>query len=148
MICLNEDDWTQNKYLISARWEAILSDHSIVIDDSDRPDYSERSAWLRLKYYLTEKKLNIIGLRIRFRDHVIEPVPRNAPAYFLRDGACASLHQQITKKILVVGHLDPVKQEILTQVFITPELRLLYSEWRDPNDVDKVGESLIYNDKK
>lgn len=147
MITLKEDNYTRSRFLEKTRWEADLSDGSTCIEDNDRPEFSERSAWLRLKHYLKEKKLNIVNLKIRFRDNVIYPVPPHAPAYMIRDGAMCDWNVQITKGLLIVGFLDNKEKKVHTQAFVTPELNRLYSEWRDPNSESEVGESLIYNDK-
>jgi len=145
MICLKEDDYTRNRFLSNTRWEALLSDGSVCIEDNDRPEYKERSAWLRLKEYLKETNLKINNIIVRFRDNIITPVPPNAPAYMIRDGAFSLFMKQETKKLLIIGFLHPEEQKVHTQVFFVPELRRLYSEWRDPNDEKQIGESLIYN---
>lgn len=147
MITLKEDDYTKSRFLDKVRWEAELSNNTICIEDNDRPEYLERSAWLRLKQYLKDNNLNIKNLKIRFRDNVIYPVPPNAPAYMIRDGAMCDWNVQKTKTLLIVGFLHPQENKIHTQAFLTPELQRLYSEWRDPLSEKEVGESLIYNVK-
>lgn len=144
MICLKDDDFTQSKFLNESRWEAYLSDGTIALQDDDREGI-EDSAWIRLKQYLKDTNLKINNLSLRFRDNVIYPVPPNSAGYMLRRGVLSTLHQQDTRKLIIVGHLDLVENKILAQTWFSPELIRFSSEWRDINSEREVGESLILN---
>ena len=72
MVCFEIDNWLID--YDKTMWIAHLSDNSTVYQDDNRPGL-DPNAWLRLKKYVYENNLDVIGLDVKFRCHTENSVP-------------------------------------------------------------------------
>lgn len=139
-VCFSEDDFTRDRYYTDARWEAVLSDGRRAIMDDGRAGLSVNSAWLRLKAYLADNpSLRINELLVRFRSHVVSPLPRDAAGYVFLKGALGSPSFTKTVDQFLIGFLDDTNQV----VYVKYNLPELLEEVSGTRPVEQVGEALI-----
>lgn len=141
MLCLENNDYIKNRFLTHSRWEAFLSNGLICYED-EFPN--EKSCWLRLKDYLYNNKIYINRIQIRFRDNIISSLPNNAQGYMIRNGVVGILNKKKSYKTIIIGYLTAFNT-VYTETYRCPDMTKINSEIRDPNDLNKVGESLILN---
>lgn len=142
IVCTEPDAFVQLRWLSQASWIAELSDGSLVYQDDGRPGQEQsRPAWLRLGDHLKATGLSIVELWLRFREHDRHPLPRNAPGYFCRQSWGGFPSSGVTQRFLLIGYLTD--SQIVVQHWSNPGLTLVEVDYRDPRDVEKVGESLL-----
>lgn len=145
MVSTQEDEFTREKWLNEARWTALLSNGQTVIQDDGRPGADPASAWLRLGMYVTEMNLKIVGLTLQFRSELPLHMPKDAEGYFFRKSMGAFLNTGQTFGFYLIGHL--ANGVIHVRQYKVPEMILVETTTRDPDDPKKVGPSLIRNNK-
>lgn len=134
---VNEDDFTRSQDISHGRWVAVLSDGTEYVEDEGRETVS---AWIRLKHYLARKALSVVGLKLRFRAREVEPVPRNAKAYFFRKSFISDVMGGDTQFYYLVGYVD--QNEVLrVNKYWMPYLEYVSEEVRelDVNDESYLG---------
>lgn len=138
-----ENDTTRGRYLTHARWEAVLSDGRLAVqqDEGDGTE-GEASSWLQLKSFCEAEGLSVAALRLRFRSHVVQVGPQNAQAYFFRPGVVGFMAGPTTK-VLYAGYLDEASGLVRVTTLLAPALEVLVTDERDPADPVAVGPSLI-----
>ena len=65
-LCTEECDFLEDKTI----WVAVLSNGLTIYQDDERSG-KEPVAWKRLKEYCQSESLNIVGMHLKFRSHVI-----------------------------------------------------------------------------
>jgi len=120
MICTSFDDYVKYKPI----WIAELLDGTLVYQDDERDGLDIPVAWRRLHQYVNIHKTKIVDLYLRFRSHIMKPLPRNADGYFF----CNKILQPIstTKKFIINFYvIGAVKNKmVFTQTYKIPELLL------------------------
>ncbi len=102
-----EDDYVRGRFEDNTRWVAKLSNGFSVFEDDNRPGLEQKNSWLRLKEYIEETGLRIVGMYLQFRSH-IEKMPDNAAGYYLSKGAGVyfGAGTSPTYQFLIAGVLD------------------------------------------
>ncbi len=143
-LCFAEDDFTRSLEddHRTALWQARLSDGSVVTMDDGRPGIEPPSAWIRLRDYLLETKLSIVGLWLKFRSNRDENIlPANAQGYFFTKSIMSSLDPgSLPVFFYMVGYL--VGDTLTVERWDMPALILVEREIRS---LDGVEEQLIRN---
>lgn len=123
MICSNGED----EFIIEKpRWAAELSNGLVAYQDDGRGN--PPSAWLRLKDYLQENKINISNFFLQFRSHVEHPFKQTFPAYFFSKKIAGFSIGGSQESILIGGMVKP--KIFLVQEWLVPELLLVNTEYR------------------
>jgi hypothetical protein len=104
-------------------WVAKLSNGSAVYQDDNRINVVPASAWFRLKDCVEGKsddmgQVSIVGLSLRFRDHIIN-LPDNKLGYYFSKGIKA--RPEVSKRHYVAGYLDDDGKWYVTW-YMVPEL--------------------------
>src|SRR3990167_9988521 len=89
IICTNPND----PFLLdkdTTIWIATLSDNTQIFQDDNRPELNEPSAWRRLKTYLGQEGLHIVGVHFRFRSHVVSLPSSPQNEYYWSKGVGAA----------------------------------------------------------
>lgn len=84
-----EDDFVRDLQISkrTAVWFAKLSDGRTVFQDEGRPGANPQQAWLRLRTFVLDTKLAIVGIGLKFRSNeALRPVPENADGYYFGRG--------------------------------------------------------------
>lgn len=125
MVSFSIDDFIIDKD--KTIWIASLSDGSVVYQDDDRPGL-EPIAWFRLKKYVYEKNLDIVGLKIKFRSHTENILENNKyDGVFFKRGAMAFPGQK-TQHLYILGAV--VNGIIMSETWRVPEIILEEKENR------------------
>lgn len=126
MISLSIDDFIIDKD--KTIWVASLSDGTTVYQDDDRPGL-EPIAWFRLKKYVYENNLDIIGLKIKFRSHIETILSENEryDGVFFKRGVLAFCGQETRHLYIVGGVKDGI---IYSETWKIPEILLEEKENR------------------
>ena len=137
-LCIEEDDFLCDKTI----WIASLSNGISVYQDDDRGKLKEPSAWKRLGHYISENcpKINIVGMQLKFRSHIVE-LPSNARGYYFAHGMSKTTDDIIERGYLVCGSVDtsilrdrqytePVDDIITCKWYNIPELTLSHEQTR------------------
>ena len=127
------------------RWEAELDDGTVVVQDDGRPGADPPCGWLRLRERVRAGGPRVVALRVAFRGHAFDAVPRGAAGYFFRQAAIGHLNGGACEWFYLTGWLRP---DGLVEVrrWAVPELVPAGpAEARDPADDAAVGQSLIVN---
>ncbi len=116
-LCLEECDFLEDKTI----WVAALSNGLVVRQDDNRSGREPKVAWLRLGKYCAENDVDIIGLHLKFRSHVI-PITSNdtVRGYYFSYGVEKDIDENITRQHYVCGFLD--SNGIVYSWYRTPEL--------------------------
>ncbi len=141
-VCTQTDEFTQEKHLSEARWEAMLTNGETIIQDDDRPGVTPNSAWERLGQYVQTTGLKIASVKLAFRDNVVRPVPNNAEGYFFCKALGSFLEDQRSYGYFLLGYLQEGKVKL--QRWSVPELVPVEVETRDPA---AAGKCLIRNNR-
>lgn len=107
-------------------WKAKLSDGTVVYEDDDRPEYAQKSAWLRLKEYCTINNLFVQDMWIVFRSHT-EYCGHSDIGFFFTKGALGSPATR-TEYRYICGPI--IEDRIHTKVWRVPEVIEVESEIR------------------
>jgi hypothetical protein len=136
MICEKEDNFLEDKTI----WVAVLSNGQTVYQDDNRIDYEEKSAWLRLKRYISENQLKIKTFYIKFRSNTVLSTPSDASGYFFSKGIMGSV---ATSNVFyyLVGHIENGK--VYIKKFKIPELLCFDQEVRELYNCKE--DQLIFN---
>src|SRR5688572_3270325 len=131
-LCKAEDDYIREKL----RWIVTLSNGENIYQDDDRPGEDEPKTWLRLKQYLIDNSLKIVGFKIQFCSHIEQAAPENATGYYFakKIGAYGFGGQNIMNNYYVVGYLD--NDRIYTTDWMVPEIIPIAKDSREikPDD--------------
>ena len=127
-VCTIKDDFLEHKTI----WEVLLDNGLTVFQDDDRIGEEEPSAWIRLKKYVEENKLNIQQMRLRFRDNVVS-IGKNTTGFYFAKGCGKDSTQEDTNHFYIVGYLEDsnIFQCLWYKI---PELILFDSCTKDAND--------------
>jgi hypothetical protein len=137
MICNKEDEFLEDKTI----WVAVLSNDEIVYQDDNRETEEEKSAWLRLKKYISNNKLKIKSFYLKFRSNTSLLIPNDASGYFFSKGIMASVSNSKTVFYYSIGYIENASVHI-KKVKI-PELIIFDQETRKIYDCNE--EQLIFN---
>lgn len=137
MICETEDSFLEDKPI----WVAVLSNGQKVYQDDDRKGLEERSAWLRLKSYLSKNNLKINSFYLKFRSNILVILPANSSGYFFSKGIMASTGYGKNIYYFSIGHIE--NQKVFIKKIQIPELLLFEQETRDLYQCKE--EQLIFN---
>jgi hypothetical protein len=99
-LCLEEDDFLCDKSI----WVASLSNGLDVYQDDNRGCLEEPSAWKRLASYILDSGTKIVGMKLKFRSHIIE-IPSNADGYYFACGMSKTSESDVQRGYLVCGAL-------------------------------------------
>lgn len=102
-------------------WIADLNDGTSVFQDDFRPGCKEHSAWIRLQKYLTDGKLSIVRLKLKFWSNVIF-TQENKKGYYFSKGCSAFMNDNKSYESYNVGFLTDDKQCIIVQEYVLPAL--------------------------
>lgn len=141
-LCFEEDAFTSEQWLATARWNVVLKSGKKVIQDDGREGL-EASAWLRLREYVQQTGDGIAELYLTFRNEKDGIMPSNAEGYFFRKSVLGCLSSATAQSSYIVGYLKDGK--VYTEKWNIPILEKVEEEIRDINDDSKVGVSLIIN---
>ena len=97
-LCLEEDDFLCDKTI----WTAFLSNGITVYQDDSRGNLKEPSAWKRLGAYVLDSDVNIVGITLKFRSHIVE-IPSNAEGYYFAHGISRTTDDCIERGYLICG---------------------------------------------
>lgn len=139
MLKFEIDEYMFDQRDSKATFEVDLSNGKTVYSDDDRPGLEIPSTWKRLKKYLYENNLNIIGYRLRFRSNVIH-IGYGCDGYYFAKALLCSFGSESSQDYLVGGKLENAK--LLVYRFSSPSLELEETEYRE---VDIDSECLIIN---
>lgn len=116
-LCLEDCDFLEDKTI----WVAALSNGLVVRQDDNRSGRKPEVAWLRLGKYCVENDVDIIGLHLKFRSHVV-PITSNdtVMGYYFSYGVQKDIDENITKQHYVCGYIE--KKQIVYCWYKTPEL--------------------------
>jgi hypothetical protein len=142
-VCTLEDEYTRQQWLTRVRWFARLSSGVVVIGDDDRPGLEQPSAWLRLRDHVTRHGLAVEEVWLQFRDEPPVRLPARAGGYFFRRSVGAFLNAAVSFDFYLVGYLQG--RQVVVHRIKVPEMILVETEARDPDDAEAVGPSLIRN---
>ncbi len=137
-LCTEEDDFLCDKSI----WIVSLSNGATVYQDDDRSNLKEPSAWKRLEFYISENcpKINIVGMQLKFRSHIVE-LQSNARGYYFAHGMSKTTDDVVERGYLVCGSVDanilrdaqytePVNDIITCQWYNIPELTVARKQKR------------------
>lgn len=142
-VCTIYDDFLHERHLAQAFWTARLSNGQVIYQDDGRPGLAEPSAWLRLGDYVRASRLNIDEVWIRFRKTEKRPLPAKAEGYFFRKSLVGELSTRNNRQFFLIGYLH--SGILMVQRWSVPELVLVSTEVRPPDDDRLVGRSLVRN---
>ena len=138
-LCIEDCDFLEDKTI----WVAILSNGLTVYQDDERSG-KEPEAWKRLNGYCQAESLNIVGMHLKFRSHVI-PIERGdeIEGYYFAYGAHKEFDAHITKHCYVCGFC---KNGLISYAWYkTPEL-IQMREYSRPYRADDIEDGrLILN---
>lgn len=119
-------------------WTVVLNNDEVIYGDDSRPGIEPSSAWLRLIDYCRENNLYVVGLDIRFRDHVIS-LPQNAIGYYFSRGVWAQMISNSSTECFVIGIVEDGRLEVTW--YCVPELLEIQKVEKDltnKNVLDKI----------
>lgn len=132
------DDYINEKFETHPRWVVTLSDGRNVYQDDDRPEFEEKSAWIRLGNFLKiHDELSIIDMTIGFRSHIVR-IGERADGYFFSKGIFGGIGTDQIVQFFIVGTL--YSNILLVNKYILPEMEIIETEIRNPFE---EGEKLI-----
>lgn len=131
-LCTTYDDSLENETL----WVAILS-NGVTVYKKDKTSLSEPISWKRLGKYCSENELDVVGMHLQFRSHVV-PIEcgSHVEGYYFSYGAKKEIDEHITKEYFVSGVC--IDGKLLCTWHKTPEL-LLEKEYKrniEPSDTE------------
>ena len=107
-LCTNPNDEYFHTALYvhrEARWVAKLA-NGLTIYQDDYRDNKECSAWLRLRTFCYNNKVNINHLYFQFFDHVVDDfLPKNAAGYFFKKGMLKGMFGVDSFKSFIGGYI-------------------------------------------
>ena len=133
------DDFLLEEYDAKPCFEVDLSDGTTIYSDDCRPGLEESSTWLRLRKYIKETNLDIVGYRIRFRSNV-QHIAYNADGYFFSYAALFSFGSESAVNYYCGGYLKDGR--LIVKRFQLPDLSKVLEEERDWKE---AKECLIIN---
>lgn len=136
MVCKEEDDFIFER----PRWIAHLSNGERVYQDDGRPEMEPPQAWLRLKDYCRQNKVDVVNLTLQFRSHHEAPLPANAKGYYFIN-KIVKVQLMPCIEFLLIGYV--IDGKIKVQHWKIPEL-ICFGE--DEREITKAGESLIWRE--
>jgi hypothetical protein len=102
----------------------------------------ESACWLELAEFCFDCHLTVKSMEIRFRSSSFAPCPDDAEGYFFRSGAAASLSGDSKAfSLFFLGHLSG--NSVHVKAVVVPEMAVVNSDIRDPEDKETVGQYLI-----
>lgn len=141
-LCTEECDFLEDKTI----WVAALSNGLVVRQDDYRSGRTPDVAWLRLGNYCVENDVDIIGLHLKFRSHVI-PITsdESIQGHYFSYGIQKEIDESITKQHYVCGF---ARQNTLDyDWYKTPELTIEKTVQREINKDDISSGKLILKKK-
>jgi hypothetical protein len=127
MVCTQIDDFIKEKSV----WVAVLSNGETIYADDNRDGLEPKSAWKRLKEYVSANNLQVVRFGIKFRSHQ-EWLPDNCPGYFFANGIGATLFTNKNINYQILGYVEDGK--IICRHFIIPSLLVGTITVRDLKD--------------
>ena len=138
-LCIEDCDYLEDKTI----WVASMSNGIIVYQDDNRSG-KEPVAWKRLWSYCDLEKVDIIGIYLKFRSHII-PAPNGneVDGYYFSYGALREFDENHTRHHYVFGYsIDSV---LYYSWYTTPELILTKEQKRKIDKDDISDKRLILN---
>lgn len=138
-LCVEDCDFLEDKTI----WVAVLSNGITVYQDDNRSG-KEPVAWKRLFDYCEEQKIDIVGMHLKFRSHVV-PIPcgDDVEGYYFSYGAHREFDERITRQHYICGVL--IDERLHYSWYQTPELILTREDNRNPQKYDIEQKRLIVN---
>ena len=138
-LCIAECDFLEDKSI----WIAELSNGITVYQDDNRSG-KETVAWKRLGIYCESENVDISGMRLRFRSHVVHiESGDDIDGYYFAYGAHKEFDEQVTRAHYVCGFC---RQGIINcSWYSIPELLLTRDSTRKTNSDDIKDGRLILN---
>ena len=138
-LCVGDCDFLEDKTI----WVAVLSNGLTVYQDDNRSG-KEAVAWKRLFDYCQKENVEIIGMHLKFRSHLIPmPCGDDVQGYYFCYGAHKEFDETITKQHYICGVLSNDRLEY--SWYQTPELILTREHSRNPKNSDVKDKRLILN---
>lgn len=116
-----DDFFLIERILSLPRWEARLSDGSVVVMDDGRPGTTE-TAWARLRQQVAAGGPRVVGLDIAFRARTLTPVPDNARGYFFGQALFADFAGSPPTHFFLVGYVPADADLVRVGTWIVPAL--------------------------
>tara|TARA_R110000824_G_scaffold89045_6_gene218596 strand:+ start:3130 stop:3591 length:462 start_codon:yes stop_codon:yes gene_type:complete len=134
-LCIEDCDYLEDK----AIWVASLSNGLLVHQDDYRSG-KEPIAWKRLGRYCKLESIDISGMYLKFRSHII-PSPDEADGYYFAYGAHKEFDENHTRQHYVFGYA--VDKNVHYGWYANPELILTKERTRKINKDDVNDQRLI-----
>ncbi len=126
MVSFEMDSFIEDKD--STVWIATLSDGRVVYEDDGRPEYTECSAWKRLKSFCFQNGIYVKSMVIKFRSHT-EVCPPSEEGYFFRKGVLGVYGLDKTIHFYLTGPI--IAGKIHVRKWQVPEIVLESQETRE-----------------
>ena len=140
-LCIEDCSFLEDKTI----WVVVLSNGLTVHQDDERSG-KEAVAWKRLARYCKSESVNIIGMHLKFRSHVI-PIEsgEHIQGYYFAYGAHKEFDENITKHCYVCGCC---KNGLISYTWYkTPELLKMRQQSRAYRQDDIDDSRLILNNQ-
>ena len=135
-LCTEYNESLENDTL----WVAVLS-NGITVYKKDNRALEEPVSWKRLGKYCKENELDIVGMHLKFRSHVIPlKCGNHIEGYYFSYGAQKEIDEHITKEYFVSGIC--VDGKISCTWHKTPEL-LLEKEYTRNLDLSDIEDGRV-----
>jgi hypothetical protein len=135
------DDFLLERQLNLPRWQARLSDGSVVIMDDGRPGTNE-TGWARLKKRLEQSNIKIVGVDIAFRANYINPVPDNARGYFFGQAIFVDFGGGSPTNYFLVGYVPDDSDVVCVGTWLVP---IMIQVGTSNRSFDSTVDGLILN---
>ena len=136
-LCIEDCSFLEDKTI----WVASLSNGIFVYQDDNRSG-KEPVAWKRLADYCNSENVDISGMYIKFRSHVIQmPDGEDVEGYYFCYGAHKEFDETMTRYHYVCGICQ--NQKLKYDWYTTPELIRTKSKKRNYNQDDIKSKKLI-----
>lgn len=120
-------------------WIATLSDGRKVYQDDDRPEHTERRAWVRLQEFCKKNNLYVVSMTVKFRSHQ-EDTKKSSEGYFFRKGILGSFGSDKSIRFYLTGPI--IGNKIHVTKWRVPEIIIEEEEIRD---IEGNEDGIIWN---
>lgn len=146
IVCFSLDDFIEDQD--KPIYIAELSDGRKVYQDDKRPDMFP-IAWLRLKEFCYNEKIDIVKMFVRFRSHT-ELSGESEDGFFFRRKALGSFGEEKTNHYFIIGSIN--KNNIHCKHWRVPEIILDEEDDRDILSEESIKfryeEQIIWSQKR
>ena len=137
-LCIEHCDFLEEKTI----WVAAISNGLVVMQDDYRSGRVEPIAWKRLSKYCGEQEVDIVGMYLKFRSHIV-PMPDgdSVQGYYFAYGAHREFDESVTRQHYVCGVVEQGRLNYAW--YTTPELEETKSHTRKIRPDDSEHKRLI-----